>query len=93
MVVPDVLGAMGLVIKQLKRELRRVWFLGETHIAKVIKAMQREAICGSVRLLRRHLSQSELPDEHADNGGGVGRQPSKPAARKERGEGGVFQMK
>lgn len=54
--IPVVMGSMGLVAKRLKVELRKAKFLTHKSIDRLISNMQREALCGSVRLIRTHLA-------------------------------------
>ena len=64
--VPVVVGTMGLVLKRLRRELGKAKIFPEKNLNRLILSLQREAMCGTVRLLRTHLAEEEPENMNTD---------------------------
>ncbi len=54
MVIPVVIGSMGLVT-DLRSQLDRANIFDPKEITKLMGEMQREALCGAVRIIKRHM--------------------------------------
>ena len=54
-VVPLVVGDLG-VVHSLRAGLKRIGLLSDTEAGRLMAKMERECLCGTVRILRRHFA-------------------------------------